>query len=719
MADLALNVTLSARNRSTRVIKRALDHYKGIDRLSRKIAISSRSIENSWKNIPRQAQRATSAVKRTTRETKRQTREVTRQLRTSKRLTLEEAKRSETSRRHNREIRKQAKEALGFNRRGVRGDPDAAATNLGFAGGALQRAGQGLGRVNKAAIGGSITTFASFEEVMADVAAKGGTELLDQQRELARQLGRDTRFSAEQAGQGLVFLAQSGLDAQQRLDTLPSVLNAATATSTDLAVAASELTDVMVGYGLAATEAAHVSDVLTSVSNNSNQSFVDLTQGMSKVGPVLKAMGADLKEGAVLMGLLADAGFRGSEGGTKLRMALLKLNAPRGRRANRGLNALGVGRKFRAANISDPQAIFRQLGVGLDKKTQGLSEEKAREKKLRLLTDIVGPRAIAPVLGLIDQITKGRFEEKFAIEELGAAQKGADEKTKTLTASTERLKNTFGDVGIELGQVLAPDIKKLADSLSDDLLPVVKDLIKENPTLAKGLAIGSLGAQGALTVGGGILNVGSGLFGITGFMQQLQASGGMVGVVGERVGGAANMLGTGSKWALGIAFAATAGFTIGTAIDKWTGASDVMADWMFENFGKTGADDLTKDPFRQGSSLEQARQRLATLEQGGPGTAAQIANALVQFQTVGQVDLREQDKRNITDARLEVRRLETGGKGLDQRTQEGFARGLGAVTGQGGQSTVKIEIVDRGGNARVIELDAGDGPDLEMDLGAR
>lgn len=711
MADLTLRVTLAARNRARRDMRESRSHYKDINKLSRKLIGSSKRIEDRWKAIPKFQSRSVTFIDR-------QNKLLAKQQRGLRRITADEAKRNELARRHNRLMREQARVAIdGRRRRTLTGDPDAFATNLSIAGGVATRGADALGRVNRAAIGGSLSAFGSFEEAMADVAAKGGRELIDQQTELARTLGRDTRFSAEDAAGGLAFLAQAGFDAKSRMEALPPILDGAVATSTDLATTADLVSNVLTGFGADASETSRFVDVLTNSANASNTSLEQLGDGMAKVAPLAQSLGISVEETAAFLGALGDAGIQGARAGTATKIALTRIAAPTSPKARKALARLGVGKDFINQNISDPQAIFRQIGTRL--------EGKSDFDRTKALKEIFGEEALASVTAIIDAVQSGSFDEKLAenLEAQGVAAAGAAEKNKTLVAATERLENSIGDLGITFGETLAPDVAKVADVLNQELVPGVQMWVKENPKMAKGIAALSLAGQGLLSGAGGALNLGSGAIGTLSFFQQLGGGSAREGlkVVGLAAKDAAKWLGMkGLKGSLVVA-AGLAGWELGKLADETFGISDALSTWAAKLTGQgTGADELlTPEALEARSKLspvEQARARLATLEANASSLAG-AGNTAIAAVGGGAAARALQDRANIRAAQLEVRRLETG-KTREQRLDEqealGGARGAAAALG--------IEIrVDQDGRVNSVNLAKAPrnvAVDLSTDLGA-
>lgn len=198
-----------------------------------------------------------------------------------------------------------------------------------------------------------LTTAGNFESSMNDVRAVTGATGQDLQdmTDLAKEMGSTTAFSASESADALAFLGMAGLSAQESMDALPGVLDLAAAGGMELATTADIATNVLSGFGLEVDQLARLNDVLAEAARSSNTSVEQLGGGFQYVGPVASAAGMSLEETAATLGMLADAGIQGEQGGTALRGALSRLLQPTSEVQSR-LDDLGV-------TISDADGSMR------------------------------------------------------------------------------------------------------------------------------------------------------------------------------------------------------------------------------------------------------------------------------------------------------------------------------------------------------------------------
>jgi TP901 family phage tail tape measure protein len=192
-------------------------------------------------------------------------------------------------------------------------------------------------------VGAAVRVIAEFETSMSRLGAVSGATggELEALRDIAKDLGSTTEFSASQAADGLNFLAMAGFDAKEAMAAIPSVLDLATASGMGLAAAADTASNIMSGFGIAAADAAQVADVLAAASTRANTTVGQLGAAMSTVAPIASALDISLEDTAASIGVLSDAGIQGERAGTALRGVLASLAGPT-TQAQKVLSSLGL-----------------------------------------------------------------------------------------------------------------------------------------------------------------------------------------------------------------------------------------------------------------------------------------------------------------------------------------------------------------------------------------
>ena len=270
----------------------------------------------------------------------------------------------------------------------IKGDSSAFQKTLGglssLAGGALKGVGTAVGAAT-AAVGGlaaaAIKVGSGFESSMSQVAATMGIttdeiangsadfELLSQ---AAKDAGATTAFSASQAAEALNYLALAGYDAQTAADALPAVLNLAAAGGMDLAYASDLATDAMAALGIEASNEnlTKFGDQMAKTASKANTSVAQLGEAILTVGGTAKSLAGGTVELNAALGVLANRGIKGAEGGTALRNVILSLSAPTDKAAD-AMNSLGLNVYDAAGNMRPLNEVFKDLNESMANMTEG------------------------------------------------------------------------------------------------------------------------------------------------------------------------------------------------------------------------------------------------------------------------------------------------------------------------------------------------------------
>ena len=215
-----------------------------------------------------------------------------------------------------------------------------------------------------------------FEAQMSRVKAISGAtgEDFTKLREQAKQLGATTSFSAKEAAEGMENLASAGFDTNQIMAAMPGLLDLAASDSLDLGTAADIAASTLNGFGLEASQAAHVADVLAKAAADTNAGITDTGEAMKYIAPVAATMGQSLEEVTAAIGLMSNAGIKGGQAGTTLRTALTRLANP-SEKAAELMEDLGFSAYYGQGKMLSLKDIIGKLQVSM----QGLTEEQQQQ----------------------------------------------------------------------------------------------------------------------------------------------------------------------------------------------------------------------------------------------------------------------------------------------------------------------------------------------------
>ena len=351
----------------------------------------------------------------------------------------------------------------------------------------------------------------SFEASMSQVAATMGITSASEEFEVlstaAKQAGETTKFSATQAGNALNYLALAGYDANKAVEALPIVLNTAAAGGMDLAYASDLITDSMSALGLGMEELSSFSDRLAVTSQKSNTNVAQLGEAILTVGGTAKTLSGGVVEMNTALGILADNGIKGAEGGTALRNVILSLSAPTSTAADM-LDKLNVTAFDAAGNMRPLQDTFGDLNTALSKlssqeKTAALNEifNKVDLKSVNALLGTSAERfdelsgyiencegAASSMADTMSSNLKGDITiMQSALEGLGVAtyekfavpmRTAVQEVTGVISQLTERLKNgDLSDTFDKISEGFARLTTAAVDLLGNTVLPLLANVL--------------------------------------------------------------------------------------------------------------------------------------------------------------------------------------------------------------------------------------------------
>lgn len=235
------------------------------------------------------------------------------------------------------------------------------------------------------AVGGlaaaSVKVGSNFESSMSQVAATmglttadiaNGSEEFELLSQAAKDAGATTAFSASQASEALNYLALAGYDAQTAADALPAVLNLAAAGSMDLAYASDLATDAMAALGIEASNEnlTQFGDEMAKTASKANTSVAQLGEAILTVGGTAKSLAGGTTELNAALGVLANRGIKGAEGGTALRNVILALSAPTDKAAA-SMKSLGLEVYDASGNMRPLNEIFKDLNASMENMSEG------------------------------------------------------------------------------------------------------------------------------------------------------------------------------------------------------------------------------------------------------------------------------------------------------------------------------------------------------------
>lgn len=243
--------------------------------------------------------------------------------------------------------------------------------------------------------GYAVKVGSEFEAAMSKVQAVSGAsaEEIEALTAKAKEMGATTKFSASESAEALNYMAMAGWKTEDMLGGLEGIMNLAAASGEDLATTSDIVTDALTAFGLAASDSGHFADVLAKASSNSNTNVSMMGETFKYVAPLAGAMGYSIEDTAVAIGLMANAGIKGSEAGTALRATLTRLVKPPADAAA-ALNQLGIT----ATNADGSMKPLGETMVELRAAFADLTEKE----QANMAASIAGQEAMSGLLAIVN-----------------------------------------------------------------------------------------------------------------------------------------------------------------------------------------------------------------------------------------------------------------------------------------------------------------------------
>lgn len=277
--------------------------------------------------------------------------------------------------------------------------------------------------------GASVKLASDFEQSMAKVQAISGAtgQTFKDLENNALELGRTTRYTAQQVAELQLNLSKLGFNPKEIQDATAAILDLALATGEDLAMSATVAASTIKGFGLATSESGMVADVMAKSFSSSALDLEKFRTAMAVVAPVAKKAGVSLQETTAILGVLTDRGVDASSAGAALRNIYLDL-------ADKGLSwGEAMERMQKSQNpLSTAMELFGKRGAAV----------------ASIIADNVS--SVSSLTGVLNNSE-------------GSAKAMAKTMDNTLNGSMLRLKSAVEGLSIGIGTMLTPLIRSLAD----------------------------------------------------------------------------------------------------------------------------------------------------------------------------------------------------------------------------------------------------------------
>lgn len=392
--------------------------------------------------------------------------------------------------------------------------------------GALATVGVGIGASAAVSVlKSSVEAYANLEDqVRRNKAIMGATAQQEKQlMQQTRDLGRSTKFTAQEVAEAQMYQAMAGMKTNEVLEMTPKLLKMSIAAGSDFAQTSDIVTDNLTAFGMSLKDSDRLMDVMVATSNNANTNVQMLGEAYKYVAATSRNF-ESFENVNILLGVLADNGIKSGQAGRNLAEIYRRLANP----------SKQVGNALKDLNIQlyDQQGRFKGLKALSDDlkiATANLSQEE-RNRYLTMIAGGEGMKILASIMGTTEE-NYNKVADAVR-NSSGATNKFADEMSNTTANKIAQFKSALDDLKISIGEAFAP----IATKWMEDFMKKIEEWQKTgalDPDKLKGTAEGLVKAAEV-----GMRGI-AGVKGATWGAQLGTAIGGPVGTaVGAAIGGA-------------------------------------------------------------------------------------------------------------------------------------------------------------------------------------
>ena len=307
----------------------------------------------------------------------------------------------------------------------------------------------------------AIKTTADFESAMSKVSAISGAtgSDLDALNLKAQEMGAKTKFSATESAEAFTYMAMAGWKTEDMLQGIDGIMALAAADGLDLATTSDIVTDALTAFGLSAGDSGHFADVLAKAASNANTNVTLLGESFKYAAPVAGALGYSAEDTAIALGLMANAGIKGSQGGTALRSSLSRLVKP--------TDDVAEAMDLYHISLVNTDGTMKSLGevMGILRSSLGNLTEA---EQAQAAATLFGQEAMSGMLAIINASEADYEKLTSAIYDAeGAANEMSETMLNNFSGQLTLLKSALEGLAIQFGTILLPYVKNFVSWLQE------------------------------------------------------------------------------------------------------------------------------------------------------------------------------------------------------------------------------------------------------------
>lgn len=303
----------------------------------------------------------------------------------------------------------------------------------------------------------------NFEASMSNVKAISGAtgdEML-QLKAKAEEMGAKTKFTATEAGDAMSYMAMAGWKTSDMLNGIEGIMNLAAASGEDLATTSDIVTDALTAMGYSAGDAGELADVMAAAASNSNTNVSMMGETFKYAAPLVGALGYNMQDTALAIGLMANSGIKAEQAGTSLRSILTRLASPP-KECAAALDDLGISLTDSEGNMLSLKEVMDQLR----EKFAGLDEIQ----QTSYANSIAGKNAMSGLLAIVNAAPEDYDKLTEAVNNCsGASEEMANTMNDNVNGQITLLKSKIEGIMIQIFDNASGSIRQAIDKISEAL----------------------------------------------------------------------------------------------------------------------------------------------------------------------------------------------------------------------------------------------------------
>lgn len=181
-----------------------------------------------------------------------------------------------------------------------------------------------------------------------------------QMAQVVRNVGMKTKFKVTEVADAAKFLAMAGLNVDAIQQAISPIADIALVGDTELGKTADLVTNIMTAYNIAPNQMRNAADIMTNTFTMSNTTLTEIAEAYKYAASLLSAGHVSFEEATAAIGVLGDAGIKGSQAGTTMRTIMANIANPT-KKQRAGWEAIGVSLTDESGKRKDPIQIFKEL----------------------------------------------------------------------------------------------------------------------------------------------------------------------------------------------------------------------------------------------------------------------------------------------------------------------------------------------------------------------